>query len=119
MTGVSFFGDERCVLPDNAESNYGIAMQTLFLHGVPVRCAVFRMGADAADREAAAQRYADLLPDSIDVLLLGVGEEGHIASLFPNSASLQERKRRVIPITGPKPPFERLTITPPVIAQAK
>ena len=59
------------------------------------------------------------MPDSIDVLLLGVGEDGHIASLFPNNASLQERKRRVIPITGPKPPFERLTITPQVIAKAR
>ena len=59
------------------------------------------------------------MPDSIDVLLLGVGEDEHIASLFPNNASLQECKRRVVHITGPKPPFERLTITPPVIAQAE
>ena len=45
MTGVSFyFGDERCVPPDNSESNYGMAMQTLFSHGVPIECSVFRMG---------------------------------------------------------------------------
>jgi 6-phosphogluconolactonase len=120
MTGVSFyFGDERCVPPDNSESNYGMAMRTLFSHGVPTECSVFRMDADAKDLKMVAQRYAELLPDSIEVLLLGVGEDGHIASLFPNKAALQERKRRVIPITGPKPPFERLTITPPVIAQAK
>jgi 6-phosphogluconolactonase len=119
-TGVSFyFGDERCVPPDHSDSNYGMAMQTLFQRGVPAGCSVFRMEADAADHEAAARRYADLLPDSIEVLLLGVCEDGHIASLFPNNAALQERKRRVIPITGPKPPFVRLTITPPVIAQAK
>jgi 6-phosphogluconolactonase len=120
MTGVSFyFGDERCVPPDHTESNYGMVMQTLFPHGVLSGCSVFRMEAEAEDREVAAQRYSDLLPDSIDVLLLGVGEDGHIASLFPNSTALQERNRRVVPITGPKPPFERLTITPPVIAQAK
>jgi 6-phosphogluconolactonase len=90
MTGVSFyFGDERCVLPDHAESNYGMAMQTLFPRGVPVGCTVFRMEADDTDIEMAAQRYADILPDSIDILLLGVGEDGHIASLFPNSAALQ------------------------------
>ena len=84
MTGVSFyFGDERCVPPDHAESNYGMAMQTLFPNGVPTGCAVFRMEADATDQEEAALRYADLLPDLIDVLLLGVGEDGHIASLFP------------------------------------
>lgn len=120
MTGVRFyFGDERCVPPDHSDSNYGLAIQTLFKHGVPAGCSVFRMEADAKNLEGAAQRYADLLPDSIDVLLLGVGEDGHIASLFPNSTALQERSRRIIPITGPKPPFERLTITPPVIAQAK
>jgi 6-phosphogluconolactonase len=120
MTGVSFyFGDERCVPPDHVESNYGMAMQTLFQNRVPAGCSVFQMEADAIDIEVAAQRYADLLPDSIDVLLLGVGEDGHIASLFPNNASLQERIRRVIPITGPKPPFERLTITPQVITKAR
>ena len=80
---------------------------------------MFRMEADATDQEAAALRYADLLTDLIDVLLLGVGEDVHIASLFPNNASLQERKRRVIPITGPKPPFKRLTITPQVIAKER
>ena len=68
------FGDERCVPPDHDESNYGMAMQTLFSHGVPIECSVFRMEADAIDIEAAEQRYADLLPDSIDVILLGVGE---------------------------------------------
>jgi 6-phosphogluconolactonase len=120
MTGVNFyFGDERCVPPDHSESNYGMAMQTLFPNGVPTGCAVFRMEADATDQEAAALRYSDLLPDSIEVLLLGVGEDGHIASLFPNNASLQESKRRVLPITGPKPPFKRLTITPQVIAKAR
>ena len=77
------------------------------------------MEADTTDLETATQRYADLLPDLIDVLLLGVGEDGHIASLFPNNASLQERKRRVIPITGPKPPFKRLTITLQVIAKTR
>ena len=80
---------------------------------------MFRMEADATDQEAAALRYADLLPDLIDVLLLGVGEDGHIASLFHNNATLQERKRRVIPITGPKTPFERLTITPQVVTKAR
>ncbi len=94
-------------------------MQALFQNGVPTGCSVFRMEADAINLEAAAQRYADLLPDSVDVLLLGVGVDGHVASLFPNNVALQERRRRVLLITGPKPPFERLTITPEVITRAR
>ena len=99
--------------------NYSLFLQTFFQYRVPAGCSVFRMEANAIDIEAAAKRYADLLPDSIDVILLGVGEDGHIASLFPNKAALQECKRRVVHITGPKPPFERLTITPQVIAKAR
>lgn len=120
MTGVRFyFGDERCVPPDHPESNFGMAMRSLFSRGVPVGCTIFRMEADDPDHEAAALRYDDELPNMIDVMLLGVGEDGHIASLFPNSAALHETDRRVVSITGPKPPFDRLTITPPTIAQAK
>ncbi len=89
MTGVNFyFGDERCVPPDHSESNYRMVMQTLFPNGVPTGCAVFRMEADATDQEEAALRYADLLPDLIDVLLFSVGEDGHIVSLFPNNTAL-------------------------------
>lgn len=120
MTGVQFyFGDERCVPPDHPESNYGMAMRTLFNQGVPLGCSVFRVEADDPNHEAAALRYEVGLPDKVDVLLLGVGEDGHIASLFPGSVVLKEVHRRVVSVTGPKPPHERLTITPPVIAQAR
>jgi 6-phosphogluconolactonase len=114
-----YFGDERCVPPDHHASNYGMAMGTLFPNGMPKGVQSHRMEADGADVEAAANRYAALLPETIDVLLLSVGEDGHIASLFPHGAALRETVRRVVPVTGPKPPFQRLTITSPVIQSAR
>jgi 6-phosphogluconolactonase len=120
LVGVDFyFGDERCVAPDNVESNYGLAMNTLFCRGVPKGCKVFRMEADDADRELAARRYANLLPRHMDILLLGVGDDGHVASLFPHGPAVKENGRSVMPVVGPKAPHERLTITPPAISGAK
>lgn len=119
MADVQFyFGDERCVSPNHPESNSGMAMRVLFQRGVPAGCSVFRMEADDTDREATALRYEEILPERVDVLLLGVGEDGHIASLFPGSVALQEIGRRVMSVVGTKPPYERLTVTPPVITQA-
>ena len=114
-----YFGDERCVSPDHPESNFNLAMRTLFKQGVPTGCSVFRMKAESSNRDAVAIRYGKQLPTQIDVLLLGVGEDGHIASLFPGSAALKMTCQQVVTITGPKPPHDRLTITPPVILRAK
>lgn len=120
LGGVRFyFGDERCVPPDHPHSNYGAAMHSLFAGGVPRNCSVFRIEADDTDREAAARRYDELLPEKLDVLLFGVGEDGHIASMFPRSESLRETRRKVVPVICPKPPPERLTVTPPVIKLAR
>ncbi|MBU6176789.1 MAG: 6-phosphogluconolactonase [Bacteroidetes bacterium] len=113
-----YFGDERCVGADHPESNYGLAMRTLFKLGVPPDCKVVRMAAEQADREAAAAAYEAQLPDRLDLLILSVGDDGHIASIFPHSAILQETKRRVVPVIAPKPPRDRLTVTPLVITQA-
>lgn len=119
MHDVSFyFGDERSVPPDHSESNYGLVMRTLFHRGVPPACEVKRMAAEQPDREAAAAEYEQQLPDRLDVLLLSMGEDGHIASLFPHSAALLETRRRVMPVLAPKPPQERLTVTPLLISQA-
>lgn len=115
-----FFGDERCVEPGNSESNYGMTMNSLFAKGVPQDCQVSRMEADAEDIEAAVARYATILPDKVDVLILGVGEDGHIASLFPNQEALRECRRKVVVIkNSPKPPAERMTITPSVVTAAR
>jgi 6-phosphogluconolactonase len=114
-----YFGDERAVPPDHAESNYAMAQATL-LARVPIPPErVHRMEAERLDREQAAADYARLLPRHLDVLLLGMGPDGHTASLFPHAPVLKERERTVVPVIGPKPPPERMTITPPVIAAAR
>ncbi len=113
------FGDERCVPPDHADSNYALVMKTLLANGVPSGCSIARMVAENPDREAAAKAYEKLLPEAVDVLLFGMGVDGHIASLFPGSSALCLEERSVTPITGPKPPHERLTITPKVIASVE
>lgn len=113
-----FFGDERCVPLWHPDSNYALAMATLFANGKPPRCEVIRMDADSADYDVASRRYECLLPARIDILLLGMGTDGHIASLFPNGEALQLRDRTVVHVHGAKPPFDRLTITPSVIANA-
>ena len=71
--------------------------------------------ADAADAATAARSYGQLLPDPLDVMILGMGEDGHTASLFPGSPALDESLERVVPVTGPKAPLRRMTITPRVI----
>lgn len=114
-----FFGDERAVPPDHPDSNYSMVHQAL-LARVPIPAGnVHRMEAERADREAAAREYERTLPPRLDVLFLGMGPDGHTASLFPGSAALDEQHRRVVPVRGAKPPAERLTITPPVIQAAR
>jgi len=114
-----FFGDERFLPSDHVESNYGLAMRTLFKYGIPSTCEVRRMTVENVDQNVAAKAYEAQLPEKLDVLLLSMGEDGHIASLFPNSSTLFETDRRVVCVRAPRPPFERLTITPPVIAKAR
>jgi 6-phosphogluconolactonase len=114
-----FFGDERAVPPDHPDSNY-LTVHLALLSRVPIPAGqVHRMEAERADREAAAREYERSLPPRLDVLFLGMGPDGHTASLFPGSAALDERYRLVVPVLGAKVPAERLTITPPVIEAAR
>ena len=114
-----FFGDERAVPPDHPDSNYLMVHRVLLSH-VPLPAGqVHRMEAERSDREAAAREYERSLPRQLDILVLGMGSDGHTASLFPGSAALDERQRLVVPVIGAKPPPERLTITPPVIEAAR
>ena len=114
-----FFGDERAVPPDHPESNFRMAGEALIRRVGLSPSSVHRMEAEAEDPERAADRYAALLPEALDILVLGIGADGHTASLFPGSPALRERARRVVPARGPRPPERRLTITPPVIAAAR
>lgn len=113
-----FFGDERCVPPGDPRSNYRMAREALLdpLGLPPER--VHRMEADRPDREAAATAYGALLPPRLTVLMLGIGPEGHTASLFPGSPALSERSRKVVAVHTSTTPPDRLTITPPVLESA-
>jgi 6-phosphogluconolactonase len=113
-----FFGDERAVSPDHPDSNYRMAKDSLLDRVQIPPSQVHRMQAENPDRDAAARAYERLLPESLDVLVLGIGEDGHTASLFPGADALSESARRVVPVIGPKPPPERLTLTPPEIQRA-
>jgi 6-phosphogluconolactonase len=118
-----FWADERAVPPDDPESNYGLA-RSLLLEPAAVRAErVHRMEADALDLERAAAAYGEELvrvagaPPRLDLALLGMGPDGHVASLFPGQALLGETVRWVAPVLdAPKPPARRLTLTLPVLA---
>jgi len=114
-----FFADERAVPPDDSTSNYRMIRQSLLEALSQEPRAVYRMQAERADRAAAAGEYERLLPPAIDVLILGIGEDGHTASLFPGQPAVNESQRLVLAVEGPKPPARRLTITPVVIHSAR
>ena len=116
--GEVLFADERAVAPDHPESNYRMVRELLLDPlGVPAGN-VHRMRGEALDLERAALEYESLLAEPLDLLVLGVGEDGHVASLFPGAAALAELRRRVVVVTGPKPPPRRLTVTPRVLSEA-
>jgi 6-phosphogluconolactonase len=111
------FGDERRVPPDSRDSNYRLVAETL-LRGVrPGR--VERLLGEAADPDAEALRYAGLIPDQLDVTLLGMGEDGHCASLFPGEPVLDESERLVVPSRAHYEPYERYTMTFPALNRSK
>jgi 6-phosphogluconolactonase len=122
------FGDERCVPPDHAESNFRMAHDFLFVLGRVPEKSIMRMRGEI-DPRLAAQEYEDGLDllaaqsgEPIfrhDLILLGVGDDGHTASLFPETPALQEATRRVVANFVPKLDAWRLTFTYPLINQAR
>jgi 6-phosphogluconolactonase len=113
-----YWADERCVPPESDQSNYRLAKESLLDLIATPDAQIHRMPADAPDKEAAAAVYEAVLPERPDLILLGIGADGHTASLFPNSPALHETQRRVAPVEAPVEPRCRLTVTPPVLRSA-
>jgi 6-phosphogluconolactonase len=124
-----FFGDEHDVPQDHAESNYRMAQRTLLDH-VPIDLKrVHPMPADADDLQAAAAAYEQTIRRIVpadahdvprfDLILLGMGGEGHTASLFPGTEALQEQSRLVVSCFVPVLGRSRMTLTYPLINAAR
>jgi 6-phosphogluconolactonase len=122
------FGDERCVPPDDAQSNFRMARENLFVPAAVPEKSIMRMRGEI-DPQIAAKEYEDQL-DAIaiehgeriyqhDLILLGLGDDGHTASLFPGTAALEEMSRRVVANFVPKLNAWRLTFTFPLIDHAR
>ena len=114
-----FFCDERCVPPDHGDSSHRLVCESLLERIPGTAPRMHRMQGELADRDSAARDYEALLPAELDLLILGVGEDGHTASLFPGHVALEETVRRVLHVVGPKPPPDRLTLTPPALRAAR
>jgi 6-phosphogluconolactonase len=122
------FGDERCVPPDDRQSNFRMAWKTLLAPAAVPEKSILRMRGEI-DPQTAAQEYQDQLDlfatqrdEPIyrhDLILLGLGDDGHTASLFPGTAALDERIRRVVANFVPKLDAWRLTFTLPLINHAR
>ncbi len=113
-----FFGDERAVKPTHPDSNYGMAYDSLLAHVDVSIGRVHRMEADDLDVDAAASRYAEELPDRLDVVILGLGTDGHTASLFPGGRALAEQGRLCVATQSPTGQ-RRMTLTLPALNAAR
>jgi 6-phosphogluconolactonase len=125
-----FWGDERCVPPDHKDSNYRMAREAMLAH-LPIPAEhIHRIQAERSDREAAARDYEAVLarvfgigrggePPALDLILLGMGPDGHTASLFPHTKALEETQRWVVPNHVPQLNTDRLTLTRPILNRGR
>lgn len=123
-----FFSDERCVSPNDPRSNYALADKTLFTP-LNIRASqVYRMAGEFSDPQTAASEYEQRLrlatktlpsaQPSLNLILLGLGEDGHTASLFPGASILRDHQRAIAATRSPKDPPNRLTMTLAAINKA-
>ncbi len=114
-----WWGDERCVPPDDDRSNYKLARENL-LDWVKEQPAEVRRIRGELGAEVAADEYDALLRDArLGFVLLGLGPDGHTASLFPNAPTLAEHERRAVAAESKLEPFvDRVTMTVPVLSSA-
>lgn len=123
-----WFGDERCVPADHADSNFAMASETLLSH-LGAQPTVHRVPTELGVPSVIAAHYEDELVRAFalaaggvpvfDLVLLGLGADGHTASLFPGDPALDERRRLVVAVRGTKPPPDRVTFTLRVLNAAR
>jgi 6-phosphogluconolactonase len=123
-----FFGDERHVPPDDRESNFRMATEAMLAKAPIDPKQVHRIKSEKANTSEAAQEYEQELRESLklkpdqlprfDLVLLGMGPEGHTASLFPGTKALREQRRLVVSNWVGKLYTDRITLTPPVLNNA-
>ena len=122
-----FWGDERCVPPESSESNYKMANEALLAHITIPPQNVHRVKAEQCPSRAAKEyekeiqrtfEFGRVAPPRFDIVLLGLGEDGHTASLFPGTSPLNEQRKLVADVYVDKPRAHRITLTFPVINNA-
>lgn len=125
-----FWGDERAVSPEHPDSNYRMANDAMLKHLNIAETRIHRMPAEQPDLDTVARDYQAEIAcvfDSVgdgdvphfDLVLLGMGADGHTASLFPHADALRETKRWVVPTRMPQSDSLRLTLTPTIINNAR
>ncbi len=114
-----WWADERCVPPDDERSNYRLVRKSLLDRLISPPREVHRIHGELASEEAAARYDQELVQVRLDLVLLGIGPDGHTASLFPGAPSLAERERRAVAAEPQLEPFvPRVTLTIPALGAA-